>query len=215
MSGALETTSSAGPQDVTRTFWLRHVATIDSTSPGHTSQYTLPASAWSASASVTVPQALNGTISGPDGIDATGTYEWETDAQGGPGNGYGYKWYYQKQGNPIQSVGADSTYSRYVEQTESFWFFRLIATVFDTTGTHKYWADSTDMMLVLVDPDFFGLVADTREPATAPGFVEADGTCTAVPEDKTARQALYRRLWDLPTITKCQATVTGPPRPRR
>lgn len=217
-----------GSGGTTRKFWVRHLAQPAMSMPSL--PLTRPASAWT-SATVYMPPVLHAAISGPDMITASSTYQWNAGPSGGGSTpNYHFKWFYQKRPlsgpGPTVHVGFDNqVYSRYVIQETEWYFFRLIATVYDMhSAQYKYWADSADMLLVIVDAEggIFGLRADGAQEAVPHGglerprirgFVKATGECVAIPTERAARQRLFRELWELPGRIEMCVPETPPPPP--
>lgn len=198
-------TTEPGPENTTRQFWVRHTA-----DPATELNVTLvrPFSG-SRGASVAVPPKIRSLITGTDAIEASGFYTWDANPSGGTPPNYHFQWYYQEHdgtgAGPIFSVGGDAQqYTRLVKQRETYFFFRLIVTVYDE---NRFWADSADMLLVFVDAEggdmgFESAVmgAPTESAGGAPrrAFVDTDGRCVVVPADRAERQRFYWRLWQAP-----------------
>jgi diadenosine tetraphosphatase ApaH/serine/threonine PP2A family protein phosphatase len=142
--------------------------------------------------------------------------------------GYHFQWFFQEGGCcgfPIEVVGGDSRYLTLpIAQRETFWFFRLVVTEWDSYTPKWYWADSLSMLIVFVDPEGWGfgapvaaLASDSGAILAGPerpverrrGLVDVDGVCRAIPEDREERQRLFRRLWQRADVSACWVEVTG------
>jgi hypothetical protein len=227
LPGTTQSYVTSSAYGVTRRFWLRH---FSRPAPQNRFELTTPVSPYAGPADIYVPPRLTAWIDGPDGIGESGAYTWDATPGGGT-PGYHFRWLFQEGGccnKPIQVVGRDTQIlARLIEQRETFWFFRLIVTEWDSYFPKRFWADSANMILVFVDAEGWGgaplgaASGDTGGTAVAPeqpldrrrGLVDLDGGCRAIPEDRAERQRLYRRLWQRDDVAACWAAVATSPTP--
>ncbi len=206
------------PTDTTRRFWLRHTADPSPELPQL--DIAVPNSPFAGLLDVYVPPELRALITGPDGIERTGSYQWNSNPSGGI-PAYGFRWFYQRiiPTGSVFDLGVNSQIlTKWVKVKSSLWAFRLIVTLDDYPPTAGHYnADSADMFIVVVvdegGPGGPGLLVAAQPNDTSSGqlglmqrlaLLDERDRCVRVPQDQRERQRFFRRLWETNTgFTRC------------